>query len=239
MILISIFSFIFGVCLGSFASCVGSRIFDEKLSIFGKRSECLKCGHVLGIFDLIPLFSFIFLRGRCRYCKTKLSFIYPLCELSMGLLCFVYVKIFGIYFGLFFTFLFLLFAIQVVSDVRFGLLSDFCSLLIFIFGVIFCFLIKRQIIDILSSYLIILFVVGLAYSLVYFTKKQEPLGFGDVKIFLSIPLFFNTIYILIFLFIASLYVIIFSLAFKKKSVVFMPGIAVSFVITYCMQLFLF
>ena len=46
------------------------------------RSACTKCSHVLGVFDLIPLLSWLFLRGRCRYCGHPISVFYPLVELS-------------------------------------------------------------------------------------------------------------------------------------------------------------
>lgn len=50
------------------------------------RSYCVKCGHTLGARDLVPLLSFIFLRGHCRFCKNKISWQYPLVELATGIL---------------------------------------------------------------------------------------------------------------------------------------------------------
>lgn len=50
------------------------------------RSFCPSCKHQLGFFDLIPLFSWIFLRAKCRYCKEKISIQYPLVELGTGLI---------------------------------------------------------------------------------------------------------------------------------------------------------
>lgn len=49
------------------------------------RSACPKCGHVLSWYDLIPVLSFIFVRGRCRYCKESISFKYPFVEFLTGL----------------------------------------------------------------------------------------------------------------------------------------------------------
>lgn len=48
---------------------------------FGGRSMCPHCRHILGVFDLIPVFSWIFLGGKCRYCKKPISARYPLIEL--------------------------------------------------------------------------------------------------------------------------------------------------------------
>ncbi len=54
--------------------------------IWRRRSACPKCGHKLGFWDLIPVLSFIFLRGRCRYCKQKISWQYPIVELTTAVL---------------------------------------------------------------------------------------------------------------------------------------------------------
>ncbi len=61
-----------GACMGSFLNCCAWRIVHgEKIS--RGRSHCDACGHVLGPGDLIPVFSFLFARGKCRYCGQKLS----------------------------------------------------------------------------------------------------------------------------------------------------------------------
>ena len=76
-------AFIFGACLGSFVNCIEWRIQNKKGSILG-RSNCPHCGHKLGFLDLIPIFSYIFLRGKCRYCREKISPRYLAVELVFG-----------------------------------------------------------------------------------------------------------------------------------------------------------
>ena len=62
---------VLGAAMGSFLNCMGWRIVHgEKLN---GRSHCDACGHVLTARDLVPLFSYLFSKGRCRYCGTKLS----------------------------------------------------------------------------------------------------------------------------------------------------------------------
>ncbi len=80
-----VFIFVFGLCLGSFLNTVIYRLKTGE-SILFLRSHCPSCKHTLGFFDLIPLFSFIFLGGRCRYCKKKISWQYPMVELATGIL---------------------------------------------------------------------------------------------------------------------------------------------------------
>lgn len=80
------FLFIFGTLFGSFASVLIWRIRSGEGGIATGRSHCPKCNHTLGALDLFPIFSYIFLRGKCRFCQEKISPIYPLLELASGLL---------------------------------------------------------------------------------------------------------------------------------------------------------
>ena len=78
--------FIFGLIVGSFLNCVIYRLqTDEKVGGMS-RSHCVKCGHILRWYDLIPVLSFLMLRGKCRYCKKPISIQYPLVEIATGLL---------------------------------------------------------------------------------------------------------------------------------------------------------
>lgn len=85
-IILYIFIFIFGLIIGSFLNVVIWRLHKEESILTKTRSYCVKCRHKLGIRDLVPLFSFIFLRGKCRFCKKKISWQYPLVELTTGIL---------------------------------------------------------------------------------------------------------------------------------------------------------
>ncbi|MEI7510976.1 MAG: prepilin peptidase [Candidatus Peregrinibacteria bacterium] len=80
------FLFGLGLFFGSFANVVVLRLHAEQNGIFGGRSECPKCKHLLGFWDLVPLFSWIFLLGKCRYCKNPISWRYPFGEAIMGIL---------------------------------------------------------------------------------------------------------------------------------------------------------
>lgn len=71
---------LFGLCMGSFLNCAAWRIVHEESVLHG-RSHCAKCDHPLAVLDLIPLFSYIFLGGKCRYCGQKIAFRYLLAEL--------------------------------------------------------------------------------------------------------------------------------------------------------------
>jgi len=77
--------FIFGLAVGSFLNVVIFRL-ENGEKIVNDRSRCLRCKRTLAWYDLIPVLSFIFLKGRCRYCRKKISWQYPLVEIGTGIL---------------------------------------------------------------------------------------------------------------------------------------------------------
>lgn len=83
------FMFIIGTVLGSFYTLAVYRI-PLKQDITHTRSYCPKCNHKLNFWDLIPVLSYIFLGGKCRYCKNKIRPRYIILELSSGLAFLLY-----------------------------------------------------------------------------------------------------------------------------------------------------
>lgn len=78
--------FLFSLFLGSFYNVVALRTLSGE-SILGpkERSHCTSCDHELSFLDMVPVFSWLFLRGRCRYCGEKVSPLYPFGELLTGI----------------------------------------------------------------------------------------------------------------------------------------------------------
>ncbi len=74
-----------GAIFGSFLNVLLYR-YNTGTSALRGRSRCMHCSHTLSVADLVPLLSYLFLRGRCRYCGTHLSLQYPLVELGGALL---------------------------------------------------------------------------------------------------------------------------------------------------------
>ena len=85
LIYFSIIALLFGAAMGSFLNCAAWRIAHGESFLHG-RSHCPSCGHVLGVMDLIPVFSWLMLKGRCRYCHAKVSARYELTEIIFSLL---------------------------------------------------------------------------------------------------------------------------------------------------------
>ena len=75
---------VLGLCFGSFFNVLIARLPNDE-SIIRPGSKCPKCGHALSWFENIPVLSWVALRGRCRYCRTPISWQYPLVELLTAL----------------------------------------------------------------------------------------------------------------------------------------------------------
>ncbi|HSF19189.1 MAG TPA: prepilin peptidase [Vicinamibacteria bacterium] len=77
------FAFSFGLVWGSFVNVVIHRLPRGKF-LDSTRSRCPACGEIVAAYDNVPVLSFLFLGGRCRYCKARISFRYPVVELAVG-----------------------------------------------------------------------------------------------------------------------------------------------------------
>lgn len=87
--------FIIGTLFGSFFTLATYRI-PRKQDIVFKTSYCPNCKHELKFWDLIPVLSYIFIGGKCRYCSEKISVRYPLFELSNGVIFVILYMMFGL-----------------------------------------------------------------------------------------------------------------------------------------------
>ncbi len=84
-LILSIIIFLYGIVIGSFLNVLIYRL-PRHENIATKRSHCMECGYQLKWYDLVPLFSYFFLRGRCRKCGTRISIQYPIVEAANGIL---------------------------------------------------------------------------------------------------------------------------------------------------------
>lgn len=87
-----VFVLLIGLVIGSFLNVCAYRI-PRKESLAWPPSHCPSCNHQLGVLDLIPVFSYLFLRGRCRYCRKPIHWRYPAVELlTAGLFLFAWLR---------------------------------------------------------------------------------------------------------------------------------------------------
>jgi len=85
LFIVSSAALVLGATLGSFLNALSFR-YRTGTSVLRGRSRCMRCGHTLRAFDLIPIFSFLFLGGKCRYCGARIAWQYPLVEAAGAML---------------------------------------------------------------------------------------------------------------------------------------------------------
>ncbi|MBU0633252.1 prepilin peptidase [bacterium] len=130
------FVFIFGTLIGSFLNVVILRIPKDE-SIAFPASHCFTCDTPLKPWHNIPLFSWIFLRGKCAFCKTPISLQYPAIELLSGVIFFIIAYKMGISISSAFTALtFLMLLALSMIDFRYKMAPDSLNLLALVFALL-------------------------------------------------------------------------------------------------------
>jgi len=188
--------FAFGLLIGSFLNAVIYRL-DSGEGIVKTRSHCVKCGHVLTWYELVPLASFVIQRGKCRACKRNISWQYPLVEIATAIL-FVLVLYYNL--PLFYTLtISSLLIVIFVYDLKHYIIPDkiiYPAILVSgIFG--------WQYTTYNIQHTIYAAVLASAFfAAIFFASKGKWLGFGDVKLAFFMGLLLSWPGILVALFAA-------------------------------------
>ena len=215
--MISLFIFLLGLAAGSFLNAVIYRLEKGESALRG-RSYCPHCKHELAWRDLIPVLSFLILRGRCRSCGEKISWQYPAVEIFTA---FIFLLIFNSQFSSFNQVLnfqifkvFYLFAaaslliVIFVYDLKYYLISDkilFSAILIsciwyLVSRIFFHFYPGYEILHIVYS----AFGASAFFLAIFLVSRGRWMGFGDVKLAFFMGLFLGWPNILVALFVAFL-----------------------------------
>lgn len=189
--MITFFAFIYGAALGSFSNLVADRL--RVKSIWGGRSECLSCGKKLSWKELFPIFSYLYQKGKCKFCKTRLSQVYLWSEIVSGLLVAALASVVLSYTGNFNeqVSIFILWSIIIcisvsimIYDLRHTIVPfEMASILIAI-GIVFTA--YRQLhsgfifLDAISG-----LIVATPFAIMYFLSKGKWVGFGDVMLYIA------------------------------------------------------
>lgn len=177
-ILLYITIFIFGIVIGSFLNVCIYRI-PKKEDIVKINSHCMSCNYNLKWYDLIPLFSYIFLGGRCRKCKTKLSIQYPLIEGLNGILYVLVVAMNGFTMeSLLYCLMFSALVTLSVIDFRTYEIPFGINLFILALGLIRVAMDYKNFLNYLIGFIS---VSGFLY-LLYLLTKGRGIGGGDIKL---------------------------------------------------------
>ncbi len=239
-----ILSFILGASIGSFAQVIATRL--HVAPIIKGRSKCLSCGEALRISDLVPILSYFFLRGKCRYCRVPYGISSFVIEVLFGVTfvaLYHYVLqdtpslLLGAWWLTYYTALFIVLGVMALYDrvhsfIPISFLGSFLVLMFVMFGI-------RLSSSFSIEALIAPLVVSTPFLLVWVLTRGRGVGFGDVIVFFGIGAFFG-VYEGLAVFILSVWTgAIAGLYYKYllnknekkiKAIPFVPFIVVSFLI---------
>lgn len=186
-----IFSFILGTIIGSFLNVVALR-YNTGMTLKG-RSKCFSCGNSLSWHELIPLFSFIFQKGACKSCKSKISWQYPFVEFLAGL-CFLMifymfppVTLEGSVTTVFYLLITCILLVITIYDMKHKIIPDELSYTFAALALVKLF-ISPELSFVLPSLMDALAgpILALPFFLMSYLSKQTWMGMGDAKLVLGI-----------------------------------------------------
>jgi len=244
---LEVFSFIFGAIFGSFLNVLILRLPENK-SVVSPRSSCIYCNHIISWYHNIPIFSYIFLRGKCAYCGEKISIQYFIVELISAFVTLILFEKLGLSLDLFYSLIF--FYTLIVSsfiDFKYKAVPDYLLLIALISSF---FVTEYSIIESFKD----AFVIAGAFVLLNFIvtfyiqnikakikkdeslRTQEALGEGDIPVLASIAVILGLKGALVAIFLSSIFAIIPAIYFniKKKDIQipFIPYLVLGFFIEY-------
>lgn len=218
--------FVIGLFFGSFLNVIVDRQ-QRKETVLTGRSYCEFCKKELKWYDLIPIFSFLFLRGKCRYCHKKLSLYYPLTELSTAVLftiTYAFLNFQPVFNSLiinplpliYYLFLSSSFIVIVFSDLKYNIIPDKIVIPAIIISFLYLLIVNSPL---LISYLLSALGSFAFFLMLFLITKGKGMGFGDVKLsfLLGLVLGFPKIILALYLaFLTGAAIGIILILWKKK-----------------------
>jgi len=236
-----------GLILGSFATALCYRLPRGLSMLTRARSRCPSCDHTLGVWDLVPLFSWIVLKGKCRYCQARIGTQYPLIEMATLGLCLLFYSVYGLTPETAAVYILAPVLVSIIDiDLRYKIIPDSLNLAIALTGMgalgINAALaaqpldfIMQQGLPAVSGALI----YGLGSLFLRYVGgvilKREAMGLGDVKFFAAAGFWLglNANAIAALMMISGVSGIILALVWKKRSgeveVPFGPSLIIAFI----------
>ncbi|MDQ7062240.1 MAG: prepilin peptidase [Sulfurimonas sp.] len=248
-----------GLLLGSFLNVVILRIPKDESVVFGS-SHCFSCNEQLKAWHNIPVFSWIFLRGKCAFCSSKISVQYPLIELLSSLIFLLLALKYGVSLPVFFVALsFLMLLALSMIDFKYKMVPDSLNLLAIVFAILGAWNINGILLNAQNT---LLFAGGftlLRFSLSYYltssahahakktltswTKNYhtypfiEAMGEGDIMVAATIGALLGVKLTLVAIFISALLALpvmlaVLRLSKEEQKVPFVPFLALATFIVY-------
>lgn len=242
--MLSILAFIYGISLGSFVQVIASRL--HVAPILKGRSKCLSCGETLRVSDLVPIFSYLFLKGKCRYCKSFYGVSTLVVEVLFGITFLLIYKcilvgqptlLLSFIWLVFYSALCITLGVMGLYDRTHSYIpTSFLATFLALCGVMFC---RRLFEDPSITTLLSPLFVALPFLLIWIISKGKALGFGDVILFFGVGAFFGSLQgfavLMISVWLGALYGLYIKYVVTKKkngytAIPFVPFIVFAFLI---------
>jgi len=260
-LLIFIFVFLLGTIIGSFLNVVIYRFNTGRTMVSG-RSICMTCNNNLRWYELIPVFSFLIQKGKCRRCASSISHQYPLVELITGLLfaliTFKFLPILYFSYGLYllyvtlFVFIFSLLIVISVYDLRHKIIPNKLVYFFSVIAFLSIFVNSNLFGPVFSlptfSTLIAGPLFAIPFVLIWYFSKGRLMGLGDGKLVLGLGwilgLSQGVFAIILSFWIGTIVSLIFMFIYKNKmnlktEIPFAPFLIISTFITFLFNLDMF
>ena len=181
-ILIVIFIGVLGAILGSFYACMGYRI-PNKIPLSKPNSYCESCKKEIKWYMNIPIFSYLFLHGKCAYCKSKIDSLSFIVEVLTSFLFIVFYLKYGFSITFFISFFLIsVLGVTMVSDFRYYYVSDRVVILGLISLIVLVYFEKNFMFYKIISGIVMFLLMFLIKIIGDKSFKRESLGGGDVKL---------------------------------------------------------
>jgi leader peptidase (prepilin peptidase)/N-methyltransferase len=194
-----------GLCFGSFVTMAAHRLPREERMGFS-RSRCPSCKAVLGVRDLVPLLSWLFSKGCCRYCKASIGLRYPFIEIATALLFVLVYSQHGLVLsGLPLYLMAVTLMVMVAVDVEHYIIPDVIHV-----ALLACALAYHVLSGTLDAQIAYGFALAALLGLVlhhgyYWVRKRDGLGYGDVKYFAVAGAWLGPLGLVVFLFMIGIF----------------------------------
>lgn len=230
--------FILGTYMGSFFTVVGLRLPKKEDFIFS-RSRCDQCKHELSLLEMIPILSYIFLKGKCKHCHSKIDPLSTYIEFFTGILFAVSYYSFSFSYELFIALgIVSLLIIVLVTDLMYLIIPDGVLIFFSIYFLIFQFIgtgLKNTLLHFATGIFlfILMYLIMLLGNKIF---KKESMGGGDVKLMFLFGLVLDPLLGTFSIFLGSFFALPMSLFLyfsnKEKVIPFGPFLLIAFTFLY-------
>jgi leader peptidase (prepilin peptidase)/N-methyltransferase len=240
-----------GLILGSFATALSYRVPRGVSVVTVKRSRCPACRKNLGAADLVPLLSWVFLKGRCRHCGARIGWRYPLIELATLALCLAFYAVYGLTAETFLIFALAPVLISILDiDLHYKIIPDSLNISILLTGVGLLF-VNALLADSPLDFILGKGVGAVGGSLLYgvgslllrqgamAVMRREAMGIGDVKFYAAAGFWLglNAAAAALFMVVSGFSGIVVALLWKKRTgeaeAPFGPSLVIAFAAVLC------